>query len=144
NSLGGTGLWDEEDGFYYDQLIINHDEPIPLRIRSLVGLLPMCAVTVLKQTTIESLPGFRQRMDWFLSSRPELLKYISVRRNTGDKKSALCLLAIPSEVQLRKTLERMLDPEEFLSDFGIRSLSKAHGKEPFVFEHGGKTNEVSY
>ncbi|MCW1922719.1 glucosidase [Luteolibacter arcticus] len=144
NSLGGTGLWDERDGFYYDQLIVNHDEPLPLRIRSLVGLLPMCAVTVLKQTKIEKLKGFRKRMDWFLSSRPDILKYISVRRPNEDKKSALCLLAIPSEVQLRKTLRRMLDPEEFLSNYGIRSLSKAHGKEPFVFEHGGERNEVTY
>ncbi|HEY1121111.1 MAG TPA: glucosidase [Haloferula sp.] len=144
NSLGGTGLWDERDGFYYDQLVVNHDEPLPLRIRSLVGLLPMCAVTVLKQTKIEKLKGFRSRMDWFLSSRPDILKYISVRRPNEDKKSALCLLAIPSEVQLRKTLRRMLDPEEFLSKFGIRSLSKAHGKEPFVFEHGGQRNEVTY
>lgn len=144
NSLGGTGLWDETDGFYYDQLIVNHDEPIPLRIRSLVGLLPMCAVTVLKQTKLESLPGFRKRMDWFLTSRPDLLKYISVRRHTGDKKSTLCLLAIPSEKQLRMTLKRMFDPAEFLSDFGIRSLSKAHEETPFVFEHGGKRNEVRY
>ncbi len=144
NSLGGTGLWDERDGFYYDQLIVNHDEPIPLRIRSLVGLLPMCAVTVLKQTKIEALDGFRKRMDWFLASRPDILKYISARRASSDKKSALCLLAIPSEIQLRKTLRRMFDPEEFLSKYGIRSLSKAHGKEPFVFEHGGKRNEVTY
>jgi hypothetical protein len=144
NSLGGTGLWDERDGFYYDQLIVNHDEPIPLRIRSLVGLLPMCAVTVLKQTKLESLDGFRSRMDWFLSSRPDILKYISARRASSDKKSALCLLAIPSEIQLRKTLRRMLDPEEFLSKYGLRSLSKAHAKEPFVFEHGGQRNEVTY
>ncbi|WP_193211202.1 MGH1-like glycoside hydrolase domain-containing protein [Luteolibacter marinus] len=144
NTLGGTGLWDKRDNFYYDQLIVNHDEPIPLRIRSLVGLLPLCAVTVLGQTTIEGLSGFRKRMDWFLSSRPDLLKYISVRRHTNDKKSALCLLAIPSQEQLRATLTRMFDPNEFLSDFGIRSLSKAHGKKPFVFEHGGKRNEVPY
>jgi hypothetical protein len=144
NSMGGNGLWDETDGFYYDQLIVNHDEPIPLRIRSLVGLLPMCAVTVLKQQTIEALPDFRKRMDWFLSSRPDLLKYISIRRTAGDKKSARCLLAIPSEKQLRQTLARMLDPNEFLSEYGIRSLSKAHEKEPFVFEHGGTRNEVRY
>jgi hypothetical protein len=144
NSLGGTGLWDERDGFYYDQLIVNHDEPLPLRIRSLVGLLPMCAVTVLKQTKIEALKGFRKRMDWFLTSRPDILKYISVRRPSEDRKSALCLLAIPSESQLRATLRRMFDPAEFLSDFGIRSLSKAHEKEPFVFEHGGRRNEVRY
>jgi hypothetical protein len=144
NSLGGTGLWDAEDGFYYDQLIINHKDPIPLRIRSLVGLLPMCAVTVLKQKTIEALPSFRKRMDWFLVNRPDLLKYITVRRVKGNKNPGRCLLAIPSEARLRKSLAYMLDSEEFLSNFGIRSLSKAHGAKPFVFEHDGKRHEVPY
>lgn len=144
NSLGGTGLWDEEDGFYYDQLIINHEKPIPLRIRSLVGLLPLCAVTVLKQKTIDALPGFRKRLDWFLSHRPDLLKYIRVRRAQGSKNPGRCLLALPTENRLRKTLERMFSEEEFLSPFGIRSMSKIHEKHPFVFEHGGIRNEVRY
>ena len=144
NSLGGTGLWDSDDGFYYDQLIINHKEPIPLRIRSLVGLLPMCAVTVLKQKTIDALPDFRKRMDWFLVNRPDLLKYVTVRRVSGDKNPGRCLLAIPSEARLRKSLSYMLDPKEFLSTFGIRSLSKAHAEKPFVFEHAGQRHEVPY
>ena len=144
NSLGGTGLWDDEDGFYYDQLIINHREPIPLRIRSLVGLLPMCAVTVIKQKTIDALPSFRQRMDWFLVNRPDLLKYITVRRVPGDKNPGRCLLAIPSKARLRASLAYMLDPKEFLSNFGIRSLSKAHEEKPFVFEHHGQRHEVPY
>jgi hypothetical protein len=144
NSLGGTGLWDEHDGFYYDQLIINHESPIPLRIRSLVGLLPLCAVTVLKQKTIDALPGFRKRLDWFLSNRPDLLKYIRVRRAQGSKNPGRCLLALPTEQRLRKTLERMLASEEFLSPYGIRSMSKIHEAQPFVFEHGGNRNEVRY
>ena len=144
NSLGGTGLWDETDGFYYDQLIINHEQPIPLRIRSLVGLLPLCAVTVLKQKTIDALPGFRKRLDWFLSNRPDLLKYIRVRRAKGAKNPGRCLLALPTEERLRKTLERMFSEEEFLSPFGIRSMSKIHETQPFVFEHGGNRNEVRY
>jgi hypothetical protein len=144
NSLGGNGLWDEEDGFYYDQLIIDHQEPIPLRIRSLVGLLPLCSVTVLKQKTIDALPAFRKRMDWFLTNRPDLLKYITVRRVAGDKNPGRCLLAIPSEARLRKSLGYMLDPNEFLSDFGIRSLSKAHAAKPFVFDGGGQRQEVPY
>ncbi len=144
NALGGTGLWDSQDEFYYDQLIINHEDPIPLRIRSLVGLLPMCAVTVLKQKTINQLPGFRKRMDWFLVHRPDLLKYVTVRRVPGSKNPGRCLLAIPSKARLRKCLAYMLDPDEFLSDFGIRSLSKAHGSKPFIFEHGGQRHEVGY
>ncbi len=144
NSLGGTGLWDNDDGFYYDQLIINHRDPIPLRIRSLVGLLPMCAVTVLKEKTINALPSFRKRMDWFLVNRPDLLKYVTVRRVHGDKNPGRCLLAIPSESRLRRSLAYMLDEKEFLSNFGIRSLSKAHGIRPFVFEHEGQRHEVPY
>jgi len=144
NSLGGTGLWDDQDNFYYDQLIIDHENPIPLRIRSLVGLLPLCAVTVLKQKTIDSLPGFRKRMDWFLTNRPDLLKYITVRRVAGSKNPGRCLLAIPSEKRLRQCLAYMFDPKEFLSDFGIRSLSKAHDEKPFIFEHEGIRHEVPY
>lgn len=144
NSLGGTGLWDETDGFYYDQLIINQESPLPLRIRSLVGLLPLCAVTVLKQKTIDALPDFRKRLDWFLINRPDLLKYIRVRRAQGAKNPGRCLLALPTEQRLRKTLTRMLAENEFLSPFGIRSMSKIHESQPFVFEHGGNRNEVRY
>ncbi|MBK1832541.1 MGH1-like glycoside hydrolase domain-containing protein [Roseibacillus ishigakijimensis] len=144
NSLGGSGLWDEEDGFYYDNLIVGDDKPIPMKIRSLVGLLPMIGVTVLKQKTIDALPGFRRRMDWFLTNQPELLKYINVRRAEGEKNPNRVLLAIPPEDRFLKTLKRLLDPQEFLSDYGIRSLSKAHGHSPFVFEHQGKKNTVSY
>jgi hypothetical protein len=144
NSLGGTGLWDDQDDFYYDQLIINHEAPIPLRIRSLVGLLPLCAVTVLKQKTIDALPGFRKRMDWFLVNKPSLLKYVTANRVPGKKSSGRVLLAIPSEERLRKSLAYMLDPKEFLSNFGIRSLSKAHEENPFIFDYAGATHQVQY
>jgi hypothetical protein len=144
NSLGGSGLWDEEDGFYYDNLKIGNDQPVPMKIRSLVGLLPMIGVTVLKQKTLDSLPGFKKRMDWFLANRPELLEYIDVRRVEGQKNSGRVLLAIPPKDRLLKTLRRLLDSDEFLSDFGIRSLSKAHAAEPFVFKHEKQSNKVSY
>lgn len=144
NTLGGNGLWDPQDQFYYDQLIIDDETPIPLRIRSLVGLLPLSAVTVLKQKTIDALPGFRKRMDWFLVNKPELLKYVTTKRVKGQKNSGRVLLAIPSEERLRHTLKYMLDTKEFLSNFGIRSLSKAHEEKPFVFVHGGATHQVEY
>lgn len=144
NTLGGNGLWDVQDSFYYDQLIIDDEAPIPLRIRSLVGLLPLSAVTVLKRKTIDALPGFRKRMDWFLLNKPDLLKYVTTKRREGQKNSDRVLLSLPSEKRLRNTLSYMLDPKEFLSDFGIRSLSKAHLDKPFVFVHGGSTHQVEY
>ncbi len=146
NALGGDGLWDEEDGFYYDQLIIDHQNPIPLKVRSLVGLLPMIAVAVVDQKTINSLPGFKKRMNWFLVNRPELARYVSYGdRGTGrDNDESLRLLAIPSQKRLRRCLERLVNEDEFLSTFGIRSLSKVHEKAPFQFNHGGEYHEVSY
>ncbi|MBK1826293.1 MGH1-like glycoside hydrolase domain-containing protein [Haloferula rosea] len=145
NSSDDAGLWDEEDGFYHDKLILGDDcEALPLRIRSLVGLLPLCAVTVLKQKLLDSLPGFRKRVDWFLANRPEVLRYISVRRVEGEKNPGRCLLAVPTEERLRKCIQRLIDEDEFFSGHGIRSLSKAHAKAPFVFEHGGQRNEVRY
>jgi len=144
NTIGGTGLWSEEDGFYYDQLIINKDQPLHLKTRSLVGLLPLFATLTLTEETFDRMPDFRRRLDWFLTNRPDLLKYISFRRSKERKKGGLTLLSVASEDQLRRTLEKMLDPDEFLSPFGIRSLSKVHEKKPFIFSHGGKTNEVRY
>ena len=144
NTLDGDGLWDEEDAFYYDNLKVGNEKPVALKIRSLVGLLPMIGVTVLKQKTIDALPGFRKRMDWFLVNRPELLHYINVRRVEGEKNSGRVLLSIPPEDRFLKILHRLLDPNEFLSNYGIRSLSKAHEKNPFAFEHNGQSSKVSY
>ncbi len=144
NTIGGTGLWNEEDGFYYDQLLINSNQPMHLRTRSLVGLLPLFATMTLTQESLDRLPEFKSRVDWFLANRPDLLKYISFRRTKKRNIGDLVLLSVASEEQLRRTLERMLDPKEFLSLHGIRSLSKAHEKEPFTFTHGGQTNEVRY
>jgi hypothetical protein len=146
NTLGGDGLWDEEDGFYYDQPIIDQHDPIPMKVRSLVGLLPVIAVTVLEQKTINALPGFKKRMDWFLANRPELARYVSHRdRGPGpEDNESLVLLAIPSSRRLRCCLERLVDENEFLGRFGIRSLSRIHEQEPFRFNHGGEHHEVRY
>jgi len=144
NSFGGHGLWDPQDEFYYDQLIIDKEAPIPLRIRSLVGLLPLCAVAVLKEENLNALPGFKKRFDWFLANRPRLATYITHCENPDAGHQGRYLLAIPSRDRLEKCLSRMFDPNEFLSDFGIRSLSKAHEEHPFVFEHAGQRHEVPY
>lgn len=144
NSLGGSGLWDNEDGFYYDQLNFANEAPIPLKVRSLVGLLPMVAVTVLDQSDIDLLPGFKKRMDWFLKHRPELAKYVSEYKVDKQQGSGMRLLAVPSKERLMRCLDYLVDENEFLSDFGVRSLSRVHEKEPFTFFHHAEHHEVSY
>jgi hypothetical protein len=144
NTLGGSGLWDEEDKFYYDQLVVDSGHSIPLKTRSLVGLLPIMATTVLKQSQIDALPGFKRRMEWFMKNRTDIMKYVKFRHVEGEKNPGRWLISIPDENKLRATLTRMLDRNEFLSDFGIRSLSKAHRKAPFTFETHGQTYSVEY
>ncbi len=144
NTLGGTGLWDEDDQFYYDQLLIDHQPPVPMKIRSLVGLLPMMATTVLDQSQIDALPGFKKRMEWFLTNRPDIMRYVKFHRAEGETNPNRWLIAIPTEDKLRATLKRMLDEDEFLSPHGIRSLSKAHEKHPFVFHCGQCEHSVTY
>jgi len=143
NSPGDMGLWDEEDGFYYDQLHVD-GRTIPLRVRSMVGLIPICAAEVLNDEWIQSLRGFRHRLSWFSENRPELARHIA-SRETGDSEShRLRLLAIPSREQLVRVLRYVLDEREFLSPYGIRSLSRAHREQPFVFHAQGRDYRVEY
>ncbi len=141
NELSGEGLWDDTDGFYYDQLKIDgHSQP--LRTRSLVGLLPLIAVEVIDEEQIDALPAFRKRMDWFIDNRSDLDEVTHwCRRCPGG---AHRILAIPSRERLTRTLAVMLDESEFLSPHGIRSLSKAHADHPFVFRWPGGEERVSY
>ena len=143
NRLGGDGLWDEQDGFYYDRLHLEGRE-IPLRIRSLVGLIPLIAVEILEEEVIDRLPGFRKRMDWFLENRKDLAGIISCMSSAGNPKERHRLLAIPSRERLIRVLRYMLDENEFLSPYGIRSVSKIHEKEPYVFRVNGDEYRVSY
>ena len=140
NTLGGTGLWDEEDGFYHDQLEMD-GQRIPLRTRSMVGLLPLIAVEVLDEEQIVRLPGFRKRLAWFVSHKHGLDRGIALGRSNSRKK---LLLAIPTRDRLRRVLRYLLDESEFLSPFGIRSLSRFHEKNPFVFECDGAVHRVDY
>ena len=141
NKLGGAGLWDEEDGFYYDRLHLDGRE-IPLRVRSLVGLIPLIAVETLEQSLIDRLPGFRRRFEWFLENRPDLASQISSRRD--DAHGGHWLLAIPSRERLVRVLRYLLDEEEFLSPYGIRSVSMAHRDRPYRFRAGGEEHRVEY
>jgi hypothetical protein len=141
NSLGGTGLWDDEDGFYYDQLHV-HGQAIPLRTRSLVGLVPLFAVEVLSDELIQELPGFKRRLEWFLENRADLARHIAYMETDGGHGKRL--LAVPSRERLERVLRYVLDEDEFLSPFGIRSLSRFHRDHPYVFRANGQEHRVDY
>jgi hypothetical protein len=143
NSLGGTGLWDEQEGFYYDRLHVD-GRVVPLHLRSMVGLIPLCAVEVLEQERIDRLPGFKKRMEWFLTNRPDLARHITCLAPSGPDRSQLRLLAIPSRERLTRMLRYMLDENEFLSPFGIRSVSRVHEREPFTLRYDGCEHRVAY
>ncbi len=141
----GQGLWDEEDGFYYDHLNVD-GQPIPLKVRSLVGLIPLLTVTVLSEDVLRNLPGFQRRTAWFLEHNAadvECMTYLEHDRPEDDR-GCLGLLAVPSQDRLLKLLGYMLDENEFLSPFGIRSLSKYHAENPFVFRVGEQEYRVAY
>ncbi|MFV0442560.1 MAG: MGH1-like glycoside hydrolase domain-containing protein [Planctomycetaceae bacterium] len=145
NSLDGTGLWDEEDGFYYDHLHVG-GRNIPLKIRSMVGLIPLFTVDVLYDRVIRQLPGFQKRMRWFLQHRQDLPSFMTYmeHRPPDDETAGLHLLAIPTRRRLERILRYLLDEGEFLSPFGVRSLSKHHADHPFVFQPNGEQLRVAY
>ncbi|MCA9680442.1 MAG: glucosidase, partial [Myxococcales bacterium] len=141
NELGGTGLWDEQDGFYYDVAFwAGHSSP--LRIRSMVGLIPLFAVESLDAKHLERHPLFRERMEWFLDNRPDLASSITCL--APDATSEHRLLAVPSRQRLERVLRYLLDEDEFLSPYGIRSLSRYHKDHPYVLELDGERREVHY
>jgi hypothetical protein len=140
NTLGGTGLWDDRDGFYYDQMHVDGKSE-KLRIRSLVGVIPLIAVEVLPLATIRSLPGFDKRMRWFLANEEEFTGRVQF---AGAGADAAALLAIPSQAQLERVLRYLLDEHEFLSPHGVRSLSRVHQEHPFVLDVGGQQYRVDY
>jgi len=145
NSIHGSGLWDEADGFYYDH-VFRHGRSTALKVRSLVGLIPFCTNIILHESTLCRLPSFMRRMNWFLKHKPQMSGYMTYleRKCPEGSLSGMRLLAIPSTERLRRLLGYMLDENEFLSPFGIRSLSAIHAKKPFVFDHEGGTASVSY
>jgi len=143
NTLGGTGLWDEEDGFYYDQLQVD-GHSTPLRVRSVVGLLPLIAANVIDSTLVDTLPGFKKRMEWFLRNRADLASQISYMGTLTEGGQTRRLLAIPSRERLLRLLRYMLDEDEFLSPYGIRSVSRVHKNHPYVVTVDGHFYEVDY
>jgi hypothetical protein len=138
----GLGLWDNEDEFYYDQLRTPGGREIPLKVRSMVGLIPLFAVETLEPELLAELPGFTKRLEWFLNNRPELAKLVSRWKECGDCERHL--LSLLRGHRMKCLLRRMLDETEFLSDFGIRALSKVHENEPYRLQIQGLTHEVGY
>ncbi len=126
----GIQLWNEEDEFFYDVLRLPNDSHLPIKIRSLVGLIPLCAVETIEPHVLEALPRFNYHLTWFLTHRPDLTRLVSHWQQPGAGERHL--LALVRGHRMKRLLKRMLDPAEFLSDFGIRSLSKHHADNPYV------------
>ena len=131
--IGGKGeMWNDEDGFFYDVLRTPDGRSQQLKVRSMVGLLPLCAATVVDEEVMAALPELQQRAGWFVSNRPHLVSNIHDPRRPGYRNRRL--LSLLSEERLRRVLARMLDENEFLSPFGIRSLSRHHLEHPYRFD----------
>jgi len=143
NTLGGSGLWCNADGFYYDQLHANGRQ-IPLRIRSMVGLLPLIAVEVLEDAKLERLPDFSRRLRWFLRHRPELARHVATSEAAGAAGHGHRLLAIASRDRLERLVRWLLDESEFLAPHGLRALSRVHAERPYVFHVEGSEHRVDY
>lgn len=135
-------LWNDEDGFYYDVLHLDNGESFPLKVRSLVGLMPLLAVTTVEQETLDHLKVFKRKVDWFLDHRKDLCAKVASMREPGVEGRKI--LSIVDKDKLISLLKYMLDENEFLSPYGIRSVSKFHGEHPFDLELDGKTFSVDY
>jgi Glycosyl hydrolase family 63 C-terminal domain len=144
NNVGGSGigLWNEEDEFYYDVVHTPGGRFLPVKVRSLVGLMPLLAVETVQWQLIEALPGFKLRLEWYLQHRPDLAGLVSRWQEPGMKERRL--VALTRGHRMKCLLRRMLDPEEFLSDYGVRSLSKFHQAHPYSVTIRGEEKVVSY
>jgi hypothetical protein len=144
NTLGRrrTGLWDDIDGFYYDVLHFHDGRAMPLKLRSMVGLIPLYAVETLEPKVVDKLPGFKRRMEWFIKNRPDLTGNVASMSAPGEGERRL--LALVNTTQLRRILHYMLDENEFLSPYGIRALSRAHKDHPYRLPVDGQEYTVRY
>src|SRR5437867_12135307 len=138
----GMGLWDDADGFFYDVLKFPDGRKYPMRIRSMVGLIPLFAVQTLEPELLERLPGFRRRLEWFIDNRPDLIGNVACMRTQGMAQRRL--LSIVNREQLRRVLQIMLDEQEFLSGYGIRAVSKYHRDHPYTIAVNDNEHRVDY
>jgi hypothetical protein len=144
NNLGqdAVSLWNEADGFYYDVIHEENGDQVPLKVRSMVGLIPLFAVETLEPEVLDKLPGFKKRLEWFIDNRPDLTQHTACMRTPGLEERRL--LSIVDQPRLRRILKVMLDENEFFSPFGVRALSRAHLEKPFMLEIGGQVHKVGY
>ncbi len=144
NDIGGSGieLWNSEDGFFYDVLQLPDGRQFPLKVRSMVGLIPLFAVETLESDVIDRFPGFKRRMQWFLENRPELSNYIETETVAGDRVRRL--LSLVNRNRLVSVLRYMLDESEFLSPHGVRALSRYHKDHPYTLVFAGHEYRVDY
>ena len=144
NNIAGEGipLWDEQDEFFYDVLHVEHGQNIQLKIRSMVGLIPLFAVTTIEPALLDKVPEFKKRLEWFLEHRPELAKLVSRWHEPGMGERRL--LAILRGHRMKQVLHRMLDEQEFLSPYGVRALAHIYGEHPYELHVDGTTYAVKY
>jgi hypothetical protein len=144
NNIGrdNVELWDEEDGFYYDVLHTPDGRHTPMRVHSMVGLIPLFAIETLEPEMLDRLPGFRRRMEWFIQNRPDLTGNVASMEMPGKKERRL--LSIVNQNRLRRVLKLMLDENEFLSPYGIRALSRFHLEHPYSISLNGQEHRVDY
>ena len=144
NHLGDDGysLWNQEDGFFYDVLHLPTGERWPLRVRSLVGLIPLYAVRTLEPGLLNRMPAFKRRLEWFIDNRKDLIANMACMRTPGMGERRL--LSIANKGQLERILEVMLDENEFFSPYGIRAVSRYHSRHPYVLQLDGTQHSVSY
>ena len=144
NNAGGTGigLWDEDDEFFYDVLHLPDGRYVRLRMRSLLGLMPLLAVETIEPALLDAVPGFKARLEWYLTNRPDQAGLISrwFEPGAGERR----LIALTRGHRMKRLLRRMLDPEEFLSPYGVRSMSKYHQDHPYTLNVGGEERIVTY
>ncbi|HYY56661.1 MAG TPA: hypothetical protein VE842_04970 [Pyrinomonadaceae bacterium] len=144
NNLGedDISLWNEEDGFYYDVLHLPNQSSFPMKVRSMVGLIPLFAVETLEPEMMKRLPGFKKRLEWFIDNRPDLIGNVACMRTPGMEERRL--LSVVTEDRLRRVLKVMLDENEFLSPYGIRALSRFHRDNPYRLGVNGTEHRVDY
>ncbi len=143
NNIGESDrLWNEEDGFYYDVLCLPDGGSLPMKIRSMVGLIPLFAVETIEPDVLSRLSGFKRRLEWFIDNRKDLIANVACMRTRGEGHRRM--LSIVDQDKLRRVLRVMLDENEFLSDYGIRALSRHHADNPYSLNVDGSEHSVRY